>query len=460
MWPLVFATALGWWLAGAFQIFPLGWVALVPFWLLVFERPTPERARLGYLAGFVSFWLINWWLVPTITHGAGAIGASPVLGFVLSVVAVTFIAAVHGLQPMLVALLARGARWFTPLLLAGAWTFLDWLRDQGPLAHSWGALGFTQTSDLWALRGSLGTGQHGLTFLCAFVSVCAALWWRERRPVFAAMPLAVLVLWHGAGLFHRPNVGPTRSLRVLIVQTDVSSLGKNGGLGPFPQALEMTRRATQNQKFDLILWPETTMTLRKSSGFYSGIDLARWQLDGPKTPLLAGARATTPFGQEYNEAVLIAPDGATQFYAKTRLVPFGERPPFVEHLPFLAQFAPDPLIERGDGARNLALSAQGQTFQINPAICFESCFPLAQSARRADFNAILTNDEWFGPTEAPRQHRAMAQLRAIETGLPVVQACNGRYSFVVAPGGQIIATTEGDAAQVLDVTLRVPGAKN
>ena len=455
-WPLVLATAALWWLAGAFQIFPLGWVALVPFWLLVFDRPARQRARLGYLTGFVSFWLINWWLVPTITRGAGAIGASPVLGFGLSLVAVTFIAAVHALQPMLCALLARGNRWFTPLLLAGAWTFLDWLRGQGPLAHSWGALGFTQTSDLWALRGSLGTGQHGLTFLCAFISVCAALWWRERRPVFAALPLGLLVLWHGAGIFYRPQGGPARPLRVLIVQTYVSSLGKNSGLGPFSQAMQMTRRATENQKFDLVMWPETTMDLRKSNGLYSGIDLATWQLQGPKVPLLAGARATSPDGKERNEAVLILPDGSVQSYAKTRLVPFGERPPFVEWLPFLARFAPDPLIERGDGPRNLELPVSAQTIKINPAICFESCFPLVLSAQRADFNAILTNDEWFVWTEAPRQHRAMARLRAIETGVPVLQACNGRHSFFIAADGKIEATTTDDAAQILDVTVQVP----
>ena len=457
VWPLVLATAFLWWLAGAFQIFPLGWVALVPFWILVYERPRRERLRLGYGAGFAAFWLINWWLVPTITHGAAAIGASPVLGFILSLVAVTFIAAVHALQPMLCALLARGHKWWTPLLWASAWTFLDWLRDQGPLAHSWGALGFTQTSDLLALRGSLGTGQHGLTFLCALVGACAALWWMQRRAIFAALPLAVLLAWHGAGLLWRPDGGPTRAVRILVVQTFVSSLGKNGGVGPFPQALELTERAARTGNYDLILWPETTMTLRKSGDFYTGLDWTQWQLSGIKTPLLAGARVTSTDGKERNSALLISADGITQSYSKTRLVPFGERPPFVELLPFLAQFAPDPLIERGDGATTLRLNlAATGGVGINPAICFESCFPLWTSAPRADFNAILTNDEWFGWTEAPRQHRAMAQLRAIETGRPVVQSCNGRYSFVVGAGGNIEAITDGDAARVLDVTLQIP----
>ena len=456
VWPLIFLTALGWWLAGAFQIFPLGWLALAPFWILVSNRPRRQRLKLGYLAGFVSFWLINWWLVPTITHGAGAIGASPLLGFVLSLVAVTFIAAVHGCQPMLVALLARGQNWFSPLILAGAWTFLDWLRDQGPLAHSWGALGFSQTSDLLLLRGSLGTGQHGLTFLCALVSACAAQWWLTRKPVFAVLPVGVLLLWHGLGLAWRPYSGPTRTLRVLIVQTYVSSLGKNGGVGPFPQALEMTTRAAKSGRYDLILWPETTLTARESGGFYGGLELATWRQSGIQTPLLAGARVTSPDGKEHNSALLIAPDGAIQAYSKTRLVPFGERPPFVEWLPFLAQFAPDPLIERGDGAQTLNLSAPSGKIGINPAICFESCFPLSRDGKRADFNVILTNDEWFGWTEAPRQHRAMARLRAVETGLPVLQSCNGRYSFWVGAGGEIRATTAEDAAQVLEVTLAVP----
>ena len=230
---LIFALALGWWLAGAFQIFPLGWIAIAPLWILVYDLPLRQRARLGYRAGFVAFWLINWWLVPTITGGAAAIGASPALGFVLSLVAVTFIAAVHGLQPMICAMLARGKSWWTPWLLAGAWTLLDYLRDQGPLRHSWGALGFTQTTDLWLLRGSSVTGQHGLTFLCALVSACAAYWWITRKPVFAAMPVGVLVLWHLAGVTLPITPVATRNVRVLIVQTYVSSLGKNGGVGPF-----------------------------------------------------------------------------------------------------------------------------------------------------------------------------------------------------------------------------------
>ena len=454
---LVFALAFGWWLAGAFQIFPLGWVAIAPLWILVYDLPTRQRARLGYFAGFVSFWLINWWLVPTITNGAAAIGASPALGFLLSLVAVTFIAAVHALQPMICAIIARGNHWWTPWLLAGAWTFLDYLRDQGPLRHSWGALGFTQTTDLLLLRGSPIIGQHGLTFLCAFVSACAAYWFLTRRRAFIAMPVGVLVLWHAVGFVPRASLGPTKNVRVLIVQTYVSSLGKNSGAGPFEQALEMTRRATENQKFDLILWPETTMTLRKSgANFYGGSDLANWQLRGPKIPLLSGARSTSTAGAERNEAVLLMPDGSAQSYAKTRLVPFGERPPFVEYLPFLAQFAPDPLIERGDGPRTLSLPLDSShVVGINPAICFESCFPLWRDGKKFDFNAILTNDEWFGWTEAPRQHRAMAQLRAVETQTPVIQSCNGRYSFYIGADGKILATTSGDAAQTLDVTIPV-----
>ncbi len=508
---LIFALAFCWWLSGAFQIFPLGWLAIAPLWITVYDLPARQRARLGYRAGFVSFWLINWWLVPTITNGAAAIGAAPALGFVLSIVAVTFIAAVHGLQPMICAILARDKQWWTPWLLGGAWTLLDYLRDQGPLRHSWGALGFTQTTDALLLRGSPVIGQHGLTFLCALVSACAAYWWLTRKRVFLAMPVGVLILWHAVGLIPRAPVSGGKSVRVLIVQTYVSSLGKNSGAGPFEQALELTQRATQNKQFDLILWPETTMTLRKAgANFYGGSDLNLWQQFGPKIPLLTGARATSNFGKERNEAVLLMPDGSAESYAKTRLVPFGERPPFVEWLPFLAQFAPDPLIERGDGPQTLSLPLNagntshvpgdtshvpgdtshvpgdtshvpgdtshvpgdtshvpgdtshvpgdtshvpGDSVGINPAICFESCFPLWRDGKDFGFNAILTNDEWFGWTEAPRQHRAMAQLRAVETGKPVIQSCNGRYSFYIGANGKILATTRGDAAQTLEVVI-------
>lgn len=465
---LIALTAFCWWLAGAFQVFPLGWVALVPYFLLVHDQPVGRRFGLGYACGYVSFALINWWLVPTITRGAPAIGSSPFVGFFLSLVAVALVAFIHSWQTGFVALLARGNSLWNPLVLAGVWTVFDWVRCQGPIAHSWGALAFTQTTDVMVLNW----GQHLLTFWCVLVAALLAMAWRQRssKPLVAAC--GVLVFFHGVALIRFaliPKPAPNAPhLRVLIVQTDVSSVeksGQNAGLSAFQQAFQLTVNATKKQKYDLVIWPETTAGfLKLPGGGYAGADWVQWHLLGPKVPLLAGVSTLDAQNRRYNEAILIEPDGSTQSYTKRRLVPFGERAPFVDYFPFLQVFSPGGM-EPGTKADPIWLppkpgvtsASTGQSrLAVLPQICFESCFPMSWQRLQASefaFESVLTNDELSSGTELSRQHRAMGQLRAAEVGRPLIQACNGTYSFVADASGALVASTTDAAPQTLDVTI-------
>jgi apolipoprotein N-acyltransferase len=433
----------------------------VPLFLLVRGLPRGQRIKWGYFTGFLSFALINWWLIPTITRGAAVIGASPVMGFGLSIVAVAFIAAVHGLQPALVALLCarRPVVWLAVPLL---WTALDWLRCQGPLAHSWGALGFSQVPDGPLLRTV--ASQHGLTLVCVSVSTCLALWWPGRRWYLAAAPGGLLLLLHLPLRGATSTPSPSKD-RILVVQTNVSSLSKNGGTGesPFIQAYRLTQEAVskaraRREHIMLIVWPETTADLRTGPGnLYYGLDWSSWEREGPKIPLLMGAGVQDATGKRTNEAVLVLTEGTGGSYRKTRLVPFGERAPLVEYLPFLQVFAPNPALEPGNGSVPL-LSAPQSGFVLAPQICFESCFPYPMKAafekagvpEDQRLGVVITNDEWFAGTEAPRQHRNMSLLRAVENGVPLLQSANGGYSFVADASGRVLAGSSYGEAQVLD----------
>ena len=39
----------------------------------------------------------------------------------------------------------------------------------------------------------------------------------------------------------------------------------------------------------------------------------------------------------------------------------------------------------------------------------------------------VTNDAWFGDTPGPYQHFRQAQVRAVETGLPLMRAANTAF---------------------------------
>ena len=454
-------TLLGaflWWVSGAFGIWPLGWIALAPLFLLFdgLPRDTPNKSRfrVGYVAGFWCFWLINWWLVKTITSAAPAIGAPVFLGFFLSVIAVTFIAAVHALQVGVAALFWRGPLVLRALSVAAIWTLGDYVRTLTPLAHEWGALAFSQTTDLPFLQIAGVLGQHGLTFFCALFAACVATWWQTRDKKWILAPATLFLALHAWGFWQWQQPLQGRKLRVLVVQTAVASLSKTAnatGEAPFPQAFRLTMKALKEKggKFDLVVWPETTANFRRVGTFYNGLDWETLRREGPKVPILVGAQTFDQKNQSWNEAILLSPDGRTQVRAKTRLVPFGERAPLVEYLPFLQIFAIHPMLEAGNGPKTFDLGGVG----LDTQICFETCFPQRVAGR---FMATITNDEWFTGTEAPRQHRAMAALRAVENHAALVQSANGGYSFAVTPRGEITVSTRFGLPDTLDVTVLVP----
>ncbi len=446
------ATAVLWWVAGAFSLAPLGWIALTPFFYFIFDPDLKRRFRFGWRTGFLCFALINWWLVPTITKGAPAIGAPAFVGFLLSLAAIGFIAAVHGLMVGFVAWQSQRKLLWTPLWCALLWTGLDELRNISPLAHAWGALAFSQTRDLPLLQIAGVLGQHGLTFVCAFVAASLAMGQRTHAKIHFVTPVVLLVVLHGYGaLVLGANPLQQKGAWVLLVQTDVPSVVKAGNAGgetPFAQAFRLTQEATRAKKFDLVVWPETTADFRTPASYggsqtrrLSGLDWSQLTLLGPKdTALLIGAQEffRGPNGDaRRNDAVLIEPGKLPQGRAKERLVPFGERAPFVEWLPFLAILSPSPecLPGTGEDALNWKLG------KIAPVICFESCFPepAKRLSRGANLLACITNDELFGGTEAPRQHAQMGVLRAVENGIPMVQSSNGGESFACDAQGRILA---------------------
>ncbi|RYX85454.1 apolipoprotein N-acyltransferase [bacterium] len=462
-----FATAFLWWFAGAFSLAPLAWIALTPFFYVLFNPNLKRRFRFGWKTGFISFFLINWWILPTIIKGAPAIGAPIFVGIPLAFIAVGLISAIHAFQVGLVAWQSERKPLLTPLWCALLWTGLDAMRTVSPLAHSWGALAFSQTRDLPLLQIAAVLGQHGLTFVCAFVAASLAMGLRTRSKIHFISPIVLLGLLHGYGAIVL-SANPIRQngARVLVVQTSVSSSVKSGnatGEMPFAQAFRLTKEATRTQKFDLVVWPETTADFQSpaldagsQTRRLSGLDWAQLRLYGPKgVPLLLGAQEFLrgPAGDaRRNDAVLFESGTDPQGRAKERLVPFGERAPFVEILPFLAIFSPPP--DCIPGTNENALNWKGG--KIAPIICFESCFPdpAKRLSRGAALLAIITNDEWFVGTEAPRQHAQMGVLRAVENGTPVVQSANGGESFVCDAQGRILAHIPFGESKA--VTARLP----
>ena len=145
-------------------------------------------------------------------------------------------------------------------------------------------------------------------------------------------------------------------------------------------------------------------------------------------------------------------------YDKRDLVPFGEFLPF---RPVLGRLGLEKLtrgsidFEPGPGRQTLRLPGLPP---FSPLICYEAIYPgrVVDPEARPAWLLNVTNDAWFGRSSGPYQHLAMASMRAIEEGLPLVRAANTGISAVVDPWGRVRVRLGLDEAGVLEAALPEP----
>jgi apolipoprotein N-acyltransferase len=86
------------------------------------------------------------------------------------------------------------------------------------------------------------------------------------------------------------------------------------------------------------------------------------------------------------------------------------------------------------------MQVAGQKIAVN--ICYEDAFgeEIIRQLPEATMLANFTNDAWWGDTVASRQHLQMAQMRALETGRPMLRATNTGVTAIIGPTGRIVAS--------------------
>jgi apolipoprotein N-acyltransferase len=142
---------------------------------------------------------------------------------------------------------------------------------------------------------------------------------------------------------------------------------------------------------------------------------------------------------------------------KVHLVPFGEYLPFEDDLAEIGieKIVPFPM-SFSAGAKRHPLIVDGSLRAV-PFVCYEIIFPdlVDRDTAEADVVVNVTNDAWFGDTPGPYQHFRQAQVRAVETGLPLIRAANTGISGVVDSHGRIVDALAMNVSGVIDVTLRL-----
>ncbi len=465
------ATALGILLGMAFPPFPLGFLAyfgLIPFIYWARLSSASEAFKKGYWWGFGFhttgvFWIIN----STILGGVSALLFLPVFSAVTLVL----------------------CRWFYRefgkiflLLFPVIWTSVEYLRTLGVFAFPWLSIGNTQVYYTDLIQFAEYTGVHGIIFWICILNIL----------IYLSVESVKRSRQQGAGVFNLRFAGLTAvivimillplrygryvleegsrmrdSVKVSLIQGHVDMNEKNRAEFReynFNLYEELSMKAAADNP-DLIVWPETaTMSFvrfrRRDQNRLKNIVLKL------KTPLLAGSPDAVLLEEgghlAYNSAVLLNRhteniEKQAQWYAKIRLVPFGEWFPYEDNLPLFqkidlgqANFRPGAnykIMELERSTVNI-LPSGGEihwdvrdTLKFNVAVCFESIFPdFVRKFRQmgSQFMVVVSNVNWFGRTTSLYQHALIGVLRAVENRMGIAHCSNSGISVIIDPYGRIL----------------------
>lgn len=351
--------------------------------------------------------------------------------------------------------------------LAFAFGLAEWLRGILFTGFPWLAIGYAVMPVPEMMQSVAHLGMNGMNALAVFLFALPALLGstRHRRVGLAlGVLLAAGHLGYGAYRLGTPPPPSQRSLALRVVQPDID-LSEKWDAKVRDRIFETTMGLTREPpnpgtpQPELILWPETSVPFLFTERPDALASLGEALGDGQM--LLAGAVREEGAGRYYNSIVSI--DGRGEMVDavdKLHLVPFGEYIPFADLLGRfgLDSFVAGPMTFEAGSERH-ALRLPGGLKAL-PFICYEVIFPelVGEGAGDADLLINVTNDAWFGDTPGPYQHFRQAQLRAVETGLPVVRAANTGISGVIDPYGRVVDALAMNVRGVVDVSLGIPNA--
>jgi len=139
-------------------------------------------------------------------------------------------------------------------------------------------------------------------------------------------------------------------------------------------------------------------------------------------------------------------------YDKFHYVPFGEYMPLSRWLPLAAVATGSLNPTPGPGPVTIDLPGLPPA---GPLICYEVIFPheVVDPNNRPEWLLDVTNDAWFGLSAGPYQHFNMMQVRAVEEGLPLVNAANDGISGVIDPYGRVVGRLGLGETGIVDADL-------
>jgi apolipoprotein N-acyltransferase len=445
------------------NVYPMVWVGLTAFFLLLDDGPLPARppwrdvAR-GGLRGLIFGLGTN--LVALRFVSAVVTRFAPLPSFV-GPIALVVLAAFEGLR---LAIAGIAYQWLVrarvPRVLAFAIAIYagTFMPSMIPWTVACGVCPWPATVQQAEL-----VGERGVALLIALQSALVAvaiehLRRGERRPALQRVGIAVgtflVTLVYGAIRIRQIDAArasaPRASIAIVVAGVEATERWEKSKAKEILGRLTGLTLLAESEPTDLVIWPEAAypFSMPHVSRHAPGGEDAILQR-GVRGPVLTGLILTGSLGR-YNSAVIATRDGmVSEPYDKMHLMWFGEAVPFEDSIPWLRK-----VFARGVGLRAGEHQVAFEAPPVRLAVlnCLEDILPAAgREAMQVRPNLLvnLTNDAWFAGTAESAYHLLLSRLRSIELRRDLVRAVNYGPTTWIDAAGRIVADIPGDAPGIL-----------
>lgn len=451
---------------------PLIFFALVPYLFILKDRiGLAEINRITYFTMFLFNLITIYWV------GSWTKEADPFLmisGFVL-----LFFNPILFLIPSTLYYFAKkyiGEK-SALFLLPFFWVSYEYLYSITDLRFPWLTLGNSLTSLKLYIQIADVIGVYGLSLLIVFSNIYFFLIVKKyktdklilKKESVLLLIILFLPMLYGI-ILQNKSIPYKGKIKVGIIQPNLNPWDKwkEGNINDLLDLYFSISAKAIKEGAEILVWPETALPVYLTIGSYDEqLFRIKYFLRQNNVYLLTGMpdgtiydkrnapedakplSDTTKVYTSYNSIYLFNPNSdKIKKYGKQKLVPFGEKVPFVEYIPFLGDLIKWNVgissWNTGNDTTVFKLKNKS-TIKIGGIICIESIYPdyVAQFIKKgAQIIAVVTNDSWYGNSSGPYQHKDYAILRAVENRRFVIRSANGGISCIIDPNGNIVSQTK------------------
>lgn len=410
----------------------------------------------GFTAGVAFFFLLMWWVAPTITqYGNLPIYLSYAVVMLLVMYLSLFFSIWAGLADFILNHHSYQKIIFKILFLSALWTLLEWIRGHFLSGLPWGIIAYPleklpvliQSADIWSVYGLsfFITAINLLIFFIIFDINISIL----KKWIYAFIIVCIfgLIYFYGdyslnkySGFYNKDKTIYAGAVQGAIPQDIKWDREYQWHTLDVYAKLSKNIRDNLPEEKIFLVYPETAMPF-----YVQDPTILRHGIESIPGALNLYLLTGTPYyeidaiGKKHdkNSAFLFKPDRTIAGrYDKHHLVPFGEYMPFGALLSWTKKYLPTA----GDFLSGSEIKPiKADDLNVGVLICFESIFPeISREAvsKGANIIAVITNDAWFGKTGAPYQHEQFSAFRAVETRRWLVRSANTGISSIFTPGGE------------------------